>query len=939
MYLKIKISPLISFLLVCNLSFSQLSQQGIPHQLGESKQNIPAIFLPSVDLEKLLAEDALYLESRLKPLRFATMIETDISPANAGVWDTLANGDKIWQVKIVSSGAYSLSVVFDYYNLPPGAELFIYNRENNHSLGAFTSHNNKKNKKLAIAPVKGEEMIIEYFEPREVDFSGKLHISSVGHDYKNIYHLLSNSSKSFGSSGSCNININCPEGDLWQTVKKSVCKITFNGFLCSGALVNTTKNDGTPYFLTAKHCIDDAFDAENAIFYFNYESPTCDNIDGDKTQTISGSTLIATPPSRTLDFSLLELSELPPPEYSPYYAGWSRDFANPSTVTSIHHPSGDIKKITVANKGATTGDFGGYYTENSHWWIEAWDIGTTEGGSSGSPLFDQNQRIIGDLTGGEASCSYNFNDYYQQFHRSWQDYSDPEQQLKKWLDPDSSESIFIDGYLPFDTIPSHLKAYPRDTLVFLAWNEIVDHENRSNFYIYRNNIKLDSTQNNFYTDSTTIPDTTYHYQVTAELISPEGYETSPSNKAYIKRTDTLSTPFVETFEDSSETFIAWYEERSNDTIGWVIKTGGEPGVLDTALEGSFNAYFRDSSLETSKLVSPLLDLSTGNNFLLAFYIHNPPNHENVHQLDILYKDKDSSDWKVIRSYDTEYPEWQKKQVPLPNLSANYRIAFQATGLNGYGVSIDSIRIFENTKSIDPQILILSDTLCYHDSILVTTDADITNFIQWDFGTGAIPRLNTGPGPHWVKYSSTGIKEISLLVNDTYCKTQNISVYNTPEKPSFSVDGNVLTSSSNFNNQWYFNNEPIPDATQNTYTIDSSGNYSVAVTNYAGCMAFSEPQYLVASNTENLEENLTKQTTINIYPNPNQGEFTIELAANHIQQGKYFYKLMDITGTLIDEGFLTRNKTTVILKNQNSGIYLLQVISANQSKTYKLLIKK
>lgn len=940
MALKLKISILLSFLFICPTSFSQIKQPGLPHNINQPKNSIPSIILPPIETDKLLEEDLIFEESRLKPFRFAQMIETDIYPETVGVWNTLDNGDKLWQLKISSPGAFSLSVVFDYFKVPQGAKLFIYNHKNQHILGAFTAQNNKKSKTLAIAPVKGDEIIIEYFEPKDVNFTGELHISSIGHDYKNIFNLLNNNEKNFGASGSCNVNINCPEGESWQTVKKSVCKITFNGFLCSGALVNNTRNNETPYFLTANHCIDDTLDADNAIFYFNYESPNCDNIDGDKTQTISGSSLIATPPSGTLDFTLLELSEMPPPEYSPYYAGWSRDFADPSTVTSIHHPSGDIKKITIANNGATTGNFGGVYTPNSHWWIEAWDIGTTEGGSSGSPLFDQNQRIIGDLTGGEASCSYNFNDYYQQLHRSWQDYPDPAHQLKTWLDPDSTGILFTDGYLPYDTIPSHLKSWVEDTLVNLKWNEVVNHENLNTFYIYRNNVKIDSTANISYTDSTTFIDSTYQYQVTAKFLSPDNNESAASNKAYIKRVDTLYTPFYETFEDSANFFNRWYQEKTNDTVDWVIQSGGETEVLDTAFEGNFNAYFQDNNSESSKLVSPIVNLSNGEHYLLNFYLHNPSNHDEVHQLDILYKETDSLHWKIIRSYNTDISVWQKKQVPLPNLSSNYRIAFKAIGLNGYGISIDSISIIEDFNNIDPQILILSDTLCFNDSIQIATDLDKFYDLQWDFGKDAVPQQNTGPGPHWVKYNTIGVKEILLRVNNTYDKVQRISVFDIPEKPSFTVEGNTLTSSSAINNQWFLNNVPIPGATKKKYTIETDGEYAVSVTNFAGCTVFSDQQYLVVtSNTDHLKEIIQEQTDIQIYPNPNQGEFTIEIVSDKMHLKKYFYKVLDVTGSLIDEGTLQSTLTQIKLKNNNAGIYFLQIISADQSKTYKILIKK
>ncbi len=65
---------------------------------------------------------------------------------------------------------------------------------------------------------------------------------------------------------------------------------------CTGSLVNNTSRDGTPYFLTADHCLDqDNLDAQgntNAsqyMFYWNYERPGCNN---GGAQTADGATAL-----------------------------------------------------------------------------------------------------------------------------------------------------------------------------------------------------------------------------------------------------------------------------------------------------------------------------------------------------------------------------------------------------------------------------------------------------------------------------------------------------------------------------------------------------------------------------------------------------------------------------------------------------------------------
>ncbi|MFC2152397.1 trypsin-like peptidase domain-containing protein, partial [Bacteroidota bacterium] len=760
-------------------------------------------------------------------------------------------------------------------------------------------------------------------------------------DYKNIFKYLSVDIKGFGDSGNCNININCDNDDLWQLLKHSVCKITYNGWLCSGALINNTKQDGYPYLLTANHCINSPYDASSAVFYFNYESLDCTNTDGRKDQTISSSTIVATPPQKTLDFSLLELSTNPPPEYHPYFAGWNRDVLDPQEVTSIHHPRGDIKKITKSYDGATTGDYGEGYNEYAHWWIDEWDEGTTEGGSSGSPLFDKDGRIIGDLTGGDASCSYNYNDYYQQFYHSWKDFSDSTDQLKPWLDPNNSETVSLLGYLPYDSMPSNLKASFNDTVVNLNWNHVIDTASIKFYYIYRNSVKIDSIKYANYQDTVAYKNTLYEYFITAKYLIPGEFESLPSNSIFMRSMNSLLLPFAETFEDG---YIPdyWYEERSNDTVGWEYKSGGYSVVLDTAFEGSLNAYYYNENSETSKLVLPKFDLSSYTNVKLSFYMHMQAISNNVHNLKVLYKNTDSLDWTVLRSYDTSIDIWEKKEVPLPDLTKSYQIAIEGIGLGGFGICIDSLAIIEDGKFIDPDFNVNVDTICVYDSIEFSTTVSITNDIFWNFGNTAIPQIASGVGPHWVKYDSPGIKPVQLIVNDTYIKNDYdvAVVYNMPGVPSLTNIGNELISSSEVGNQWYFNGIPIEGATKNTFIIEEDGNYYVEVTNSFKCTSVSESKYMVVSDIETEEKIKDIQNEIIVYPNPNNGNFTLEIGSTLVED-QLKYKIIDITGKVIQYDVIEKGKEIQQIEILNSieGIYIIQIITNNNFYTTKIIIKK
>ncbi len=430
-------------LLIFGIStIAQISHGGKPASFEQTslKTSIAEYKTPAFDYQKMLKED---LEAgKGKPFRYGKVHDVNLNPENSGSWQTLANGKKIWRLKIKSLGAYSLSLIFNNYRLNKGVELFLYSSDKKVVIGSFNDKNNKKNKWFSTVPIVGDEIIIELNALAKVDY-GELNISGIVHDYKGTFGLKTD----FGASGSCNVNINCPDGDDWQVEKRSVMKYVINGWLCTGSLINNTANYAKPYVLTAEHCIPTKGAPEATLFIFNYESNDCvASSNPPSNQSISSSSLVST--GGNLDFTLVELSEIPPAAFNVYYAGWNRKTTPATNTTCIHHPQGDIKKISLDYDAPTIKNNVEGYLTDSHWNIAEWDVGTTEGGSSGSPLFDENHLIIGDLTGGDASCSSNFNDYYSRFDLSWDYHSEPGKHLKTWLDPLNSGVQQLEGYDP-----------------------------------------------------------------------------------------------------------------------------------------------------------------------------------------------------------------------------------------------------------------------------------------------------------------------------------------------------------------------------------------------------------------------------------------------------------------------------------------------------------
>jgi hypothetical protein len=434
----------LSVILIISLNLKAQNQEfRQPYStLTQIVTDIPLIEMPHFDISQLLEEDK--NEIFLKPFRFAKLFEVELNSVENGVWYQDEDYN-IWFLSIKSKNAFSLSLTFNDFELPENSKLFVYNKDKSVIVGALTSANNNENKTLTIQHIPGDEIIVEYVEPENVAFKAKLNISNVSHDYRDIFKIQNDK-----GSGSCEVNINCEEGNNWQTMKKSVVKFTYNEkkstYLCTGTLITNTALNSTPYLLTAEHCVHDQEVANSTVFYFNYEAENCTGIYGNENQTMSGATLIAT--GNVLDFSLLLLSSVPPESYTPYYAGWDVGYEIPAKTYCIHHPAGDLKKISIDEDSPVTGDFDGY-TYNSHWQILNWETGTTEGGSSGSPLFNSEQRIVGTLTGGEANCSNSVNDYFQKISFSWNNDTTSAKQLKHWLDPNNTNLESLYSYNPF----------------------------------------------------------------------------------------------------------------------------------------------------------------------------------------------------------------------------------------------------------------------------------------------------------------------------------------------------------------------------------------------------------------------------------------------------------------------------------------------------------
>lgn len=401
--------------------------------------------VPAKNIAELLQAEKLNSEKFKdeKPFQLAVAVPVDLDIAKQISWNydsTFAYG----KFTIKLDGALSSSINFDKFDLPQGTEMYIYNENGNMITGPITEKENNLNKIWGSWVYQGSWLVIEIKTPLLTLKKLVLHSNNIAYGYKEVYAKVNG----FGTSGPCEINVLCPLGSGWEGERNSVALVlNDNGQdWCSGCMVMNTCNSNRPFFLTANHC----FTGQNVTawrFTFQAWSPTCSPSQNSNGVTYNGSTLRAN--YANSDFCLVELNNTPPTNSGINYAGWTRSSTPAQNATGIHHPHGDVMKISKSNSAVVRSGWSG--PGNDHWQV-FWSpqnngngqtvTAVTEGGSSGSPLFDQNHRVVGQLHGGPSVCGGSqLWDYYGSFDVSWTGGGTNSTRLSNWLDPSNSGAM------------------------------------------------------------------------------------------------------------------------------------------------------------------------------------------------------------------------------------------------------------------------------------------------------------------------------------------------------------------------------------------------------------------------------------------------------------------------------------------------------------------
>jgi len=403
-----------------------------------------------------------------KPFEFADPVAVDINLPKAMNWTS--DGDFTYgRYAIKANGAMTTSINFDQFFLPERTEMYVYNAKGNMITGPITEKENNANKFWGSWMYKGEDLFVEIKTPTATLDKLELHTNNIAYGYKEIYKTKV---ANFGASGACEINVLCPLGLGWEAERNSVALIlnASSNALCTGALVMNTCGTDQPYFLTANHCFTAQGGQNVGLWKFTFQawSPNCTPSANSAGITFNGSTFRAN--FANSDMCLVELNTKPAANSGIHYAGWTRSTTPATSGVAIHHPAGDVMKISdyitplVREDNAVRCGVG---TVGVFHWVVQWNQGVTEGGSSGSPLFDQNHRIVGQLAGGPSSCAQPpacRMDMYGRFDNSWTGGGTNATRLSNWLDPGgtgatTTNTTNVSGLHPFLSNNFNLMSY------------------------------------------------------------------------------------------------------------------------------------------------------------------------------------------------------------------------------------------------------------------------------------------------------------------------------------------------------------------------------------------------------------------------------------------------------------------------------------------------
>jgi hypothetical protein len=374
--------------------FSQMQAiQSHTERLGLDFLEPPAALLGPIDEAELMFEDE--TDAANEPMRFGIQRRVSLT-LDDGQWVDVAGG-RLWRCRVEAIGSMNTRLHLRGVALQDGQELFMRSPGDAASVvGPITDRGERGDGEVWGVFSPGPIAEIEWFVP-DGQVASRLPFTDVeyAHGYRDVF-----ANEAVQSLTGCRNDPACfPD---WADISNATGRILYtrNGAnrACSGQLLATTAADETPYFSTAYHCISAQTEANSANVRFFFRVEGCGGTLS-MGQAALGADLVAAHASS--DSTLLMIRGALPSGV--HWMGWKSSMpANGTPIVTIHHPQSFQQAISFGTKTANGTACNPVVSSST----VLWNLGVTEGGSSGSALVEQSTRqMFGVLSCGISSCA------------------------------------------------------------------------------------------------------------------------------------------------------------------------------------------------------------------------------------------------------------------------------------------------------------------------------------------------------------------------------------------------------------------------------------------------------------------------------------------------------------------------------------------------------
>lgn len=322
-------------------------------------------------------------------------------------WQTRADGRWVARTEFQSKGAGGLRLKLAGLRGDSRISIRVYDPVGTTVLGPFRATRSLDDGSWWTPTIFGEAIGIELV--REDDSLPSEPVRIVEVAYINCKCVFNP-----GTTLSCHNDVSCFSN--WKNNDaRAIARVTFiSGSSCSTCtceLMNRQPGDFSPIVMTANHCISTQSEANSAEVFWDFETPSCNGAAPNPNTLPRNFGALLLKRRASADTTMIGLYDPPDPNAGPhFYLGWdSASWSSGESATVVHHPKGSFKRISFGDTHGTQNAC----TVNADTRRVTYTSGTTEQGSSGSPIMDSNRRLRGVLTCGGQGCD--INDYYGRF--------------------------------------------------------------------------------------------------------------------------------------------------------------------------------------------------------------------------------------------------------------------------------------------------------------------------------------------------------------------------------------------------------------------------------------------------------------------------------------------------------------------------------------------